>query len=150
MQINTELRNMFSYSIVLIIPTLLLIIILVVILHRKSNIKNINITTNNTKDIESIKNKYLHNIQIISNNLNKNIISKRYAYQLLSKIVRNFIYETTNIKVQYCTLEEIKKLNINELSELLEEYYQHEFARHSNGNIKESIKKTKKVITKWK
>ena len=88
MQINTELRNMFSYSIVLIIPTLLLIIILVVILHRKSNIKNINSTTNNTKDIESIKNKYLHNIQIISNNLNKNIISKRYAYQLLSKLLK--------------------------------------------------------------
>ena len=57
---------------------------------------------------------------------------------------------TKYIKVQYYTLEDIKKINMPILSKLVEEYYNPEFERVSKGNVLESIGKTKKVIENWK
>ena len=151
MQIDTELREMFSYSIILIIPLLLLIILLlIIILHKKKDIKNVKIIQPSSKNLIDIKSKYLYNIQILIVDLNTNKISERIAYQSLSRLIRNFIYEVTNIKVQYYTLEDIKKINMPILSKLVEEYYKQEFERVSKGNILESIDKTKKVIENWK
>lgn len=151
MQIDTELREMFSYSIILIIPLLLLIILLlIIILHKKKDIKKVNIIQPTSKNLFDIKNKYLYNIQILIDNLNNNKISERKAYQSLSRLIRNFIYEVTNIKVQFYTLEDIKIINMPILSKLVEEYYNPEFERVSKGNILESIDKTKKVIENWK
>lgn len=151
MQIDTELREMFSYSIILIIPLLLLIILLlIIILHKKKDIKNVKIIQPSSKNLIDIKSKYLYNIQILIVDLNTNKISERIAYQSLSRLIRNFIYEVTNIKVQYYTLEDIKKINMPILSKLVEEYYNPEFERVSKGNILESIDKTKKVIENWK
>ena len=151
MQIDTELREMFSYSIILIIPLLLLIILLlIIILHKKKDIKNVKIIQPSSKNLIDIKSKYLYNIQILIEDLNANKISERIAYQSLSRLIRNFIYEVTNIKVQYYTLEDIKKINMPILSKLVEEYYKQEFERVSKGNILESIDKTKKVIENWK
>ena len=151
MQIDTELREMFSYSIILIIPLLLLIILLlIIILHKKKDIKNVKIIQPSSKNLIDIKSKYLYNIQILIEDLNTNKISERIAYQSLSRLIRNFIYEVTNIKVQYYTLEDIKKINMPILSKLVEEYYNPEFERVSKGNILESIDKTKKVIENWK
>ena len=151
MQIDTELREMFSYSIILIIPLLLLIILLlIIILHKKKDIKNVKIIQPSSKNLIDIKSKYLYNIQILIEDLNTNKISERIAYQSLSRLIRNFIYEVTNIKVQYYTLEDIKKINMPILSKLVEEYYNPEFERVSKGNVLESIGKTKKVIENWK
>ena len=151
MQIDTELREMFSYSIILIIPLLLLIILLlIIILHKKKDIKNVKIIQPSSKNLIDIKSKYLYNIQILIEDLNTNKISERIAYQSLSRLIRNFIYEVTNIKVQYYTLEDIKKINMPILSKLVEEYYNPEFERVSKGNVLESIDKTKKVIENWK
>ena len=151
MQVETELRDMFSYSPILIIPILILIIlILVIILHKKKDINKIKVIIPEQKNLNEIKNKYLYNIKLLLNNLDNKKISNRTAYQSLSRLIRNFIFEVTNIKVQYYTLEDIKKLNMPILYELVEEYYNPEFQRYSNGNILESINKTKKVIEEWK
>lgn len=151
MQIETELRDMFSYSPILILPILLLIIILLVtILHKKKDIKKIKVVKLEQKNLNEIKSKYLYNIKLLINNLDNKKITNRTAYQNLSRLIRNFIFEVTNIKVQYYTLDDIKKLNIPILYELVEDYYDPEFQRYSNGNILKSINKTKKVIEEWK
>ena len=151
MQIETELRDMFSYSPILILPILLLIIILlVIILHKKKDIKKIKVVKLEQKNLNEIKSKYLYNIKLLINNLDNKKITNRTAYQNLSRLIRNCIFEVTNIKVQYYTLDDIKKLNIPILYELVEDYYDPEFQRYSNGNILKSINKTKKVIEEWK
>lgn len=151
MQVETELRDMFSYTPILIIPILLLIILLLIIIfHKKKDIKEVKIIIPEKKDINEIKNKYLYNIELLLENLDNKKISSRIAYQNLSRLIRNFIYEVTNIKIQYYTLEDIKTLNMPIVYKLVEEYYNPEFQRNSNGNIKESIEKTKKVIKEWK
>ncbi len=150
MQVLTELKSMFSYSIVPIIVLLFLIIIIIIILKliNKIELKK-QVVIPNHKELIDIKQRYLLRIQELENNLNNNSISSRKAYQSLSNLIRTFIYEATNIKVQNYTLKEINTLNMPILSDLVTEYYDPEFSVISKGNIISSINKTKGVIEKW-
>ena len=153
-QLKTELSNPFSYSIfpilILIIIIFLLILILFIRKKKKDAEKKIVIITPNEKDKNAIKNFYIEKINELLVNIQKNIISNREAYQSLSKLIRMFIYEMTNIKVQNYTLGDIKNINIPILYELVKEYYSPEFSRESKGDIISSIEKTRKVMEVWK
>lgn len=151
MQSKTDLRNMFSYSYIPLIILALIIGILSYILFYKKRNKNSNpvIIIPNYKNLIIIKTNYLNKINILLSDYNQNKISSRHAYQELSNIIRTFIYETTNIKVQNYTLEEIKNINMPILYELVSEYYDPEFAKYSEGNIEISINKTRGVIVRW-
>lgn len=152
MQVTTELNPLFSYS---LIPILILLIIIASILftYILTSPKNkkiiIPIKVPNKEDINTIKNKYLKEINKLIKKIETNSINNRLAYQELSLIIRNFVYEMTNIKVQTYTLQDIKYLNMPYLYELVQEYYNPEFAFNSSGNILNSINKTKGVIEKW-
>jgi len=150
MQIKTELNDMFSYSlfpvIILFVITVIFLLYLIII----KNNKKYNIITPNKKKLLNIKNNYLNNLDILLNDYSNNIISKREAYHRLSLSIRNFIYETTNIKVQYFTLEDIKSIDIPILYDLVSEYYNPEFSRKSEGNFYDSIERTRMVISRWK
>ncbi len=152
MQVTTNLNDPFSYSILPIIFFILLILLTITILiyiKRPKN-KKLTLVTPLPKDINNIKNKYLIIINNLISKINNNQITNRKAYQELSTTIRNFIYEMTGLSVQYCTLEEISHLNMPYLYELVNEYYDPEFARISNNNIINSINKTKGVIEQWK
>ena len=150
MQIKTELNDMFSYSlfpvIILFVITVIFLLYLIII----KNNKKYNIITPNKKKLLNIKNNYLNNLDILLNDYSNNIISKREAYHRLSLSIRNFIYETTNIKVQYFTLEDIKSIDIPILYDLVSEYYNPEFSRKSEGNFYDSLERTRMVISRWK
>lgn len=157
MQTSVKLQDPFSYSIYPVLIILVLLVLLTVYIifkyRRKNNIpKNIEetkIKEIDEKDIIKIKEKYLKKLQTVEEKLNSNKISVRHAYQMLSAIIRYFVFEVTNIKVQNYTLREIEKLKMPALTELIEEYYAPEFAEYSLGNIKASIEKTRKVIERW-
>ena len=154
MQIDFELNDMFSYSFLILIPffiVFILFIFLFIFLFINKKNKNIsnNCTIINKKDLNEIKNRYLYNLYLISEKLSKDSINSRVAYQRLSKTIRNFIYETTNIRVQNYTLKEIELLNMPILYELVKEYYNPEFCKVSKGNITNSINKTRMVIERW-
>ncbi len=154
MQIDFELNDMFSYSFLILIPFFIVFILFVFLFiflfinKKKKNISN-NCTIINKKDLNEIKNRYLYNLYLISEKLSKDSINSRVAYQRLSKTIRNFIYETTNIRVQNYTLKEIELLNMPILYELVKEYYNPEFCIISKGNITNSINKTRMVIERW-
>lgn len=150
MQIQTELKPMFSYSFIPILIIIIAIISIIIIpkLTKKKEIKK-QIVIANHKDLMEIKKRYLFKIQELENNFNNKKITNRKAYQELSNIIRNYIFEATNIKVQNYTLKEIEKINMPILYELVSEYYDPEFSIISVGNIISSINKTKTVIEKW-
>ena len=154
MRVETELRDMFSYSLLPLILVVLLLIITIIILkvykpkERKKQVIT-NVVVPPRKDITVIKKRYLEEIDKVLLGVNNGENKNRKAYQLLSKIVRNYIYETTNIKVQNYTLSEIEKVNMPSLYELVKEYYDPEFCKESLGNITDSIVKTREVIKKW-
>ena len=150
MQVQTELKPMFSYSFIPILIIILLLILTIVIYKyiKKKEIQK-QIVIPNHKDLMEIKRRYLLKIQELENNLNEKKISNRKSYQDLSSIIRNFIFEATNIKVQNYTLKEIKMINIPILYDLVNEYYDSEFSIISKGNIISSINKTRMVIERW-
>lgn len=154
MQITVKLQEAFSYS---ILPSLILLGLIVLLtiyfIWSKKNSKKTEekeiVIKEVKKDVNKIKEKYLKKLENLETKINEKKISIRGTYQNLSSIIRLFVYEVTNIKVQNCTLREIDKLNMPNLTRLIEEYYAPEFAEHSLGNIKSSLEKTRKVIEKW-
>lgn len=150
MQTSVNLQEPFSYSIYYIIIVLILIVILTlyfILTRKKKQIIEIKSVSIEEKNI--IKQKYMEQLDELEAKVDNNKISMRIAYQTLSSIIRHFIYEMTDIKVQNYTLKEIKSINIPVLYDLIKEYYAPEFAKQSLGNIKSSMEKTRKVIEKW-
>lgn len=154
MEVQTELRPMFSYSILILISAFIITVGFAILIKKikfkpkKNNIYQVKIPI--YKNVINIKRKYLNKLDKLYNDLNNNNISSRKAYQELSKIIRNFIFETTDIEVHNYTLNEIKMINMPILYELVKEYYDPEFAKISKGNIALSINKTRMVIERWK
>ena len=154
MELKTELQEMFSYSfipIIIIFIILVCLIIFTILFIKKTKKQNIIIKQIiPKKDINIIKNDYLSRINNLLNDINNKKVSNRKAYQQLSVLIRNFIYEATGIKVQNYSLEEIKITSIPYLYDLIYEFYDPEFNKISTSSIKDSINKTVSVIQKWK
>lgn len=151
MEIKTELNPMFSYSPIPAIIFGILLLLLLGIMNRKKKKKEVkkeNLTSISNKEKDT-KEKYIKKLEKLDNDLKMKKIKEKEAYQNLSKLIRNFMYETKNIKVQYYTLKEIEKLNIPMLEELIKECYDNEFKKETTGNINNTIEKTRKVIEKW-
>ena len=126
-----KLMPMIYYSYVLIIILLILIIIISLILLYKKKI--------------TIKDKFILKIKILENKVNLKKISNKDAFTQLSKIIREYISKTTGTNVINYSLKEIKKLNNDTLTTLIEECYKYEFS-NIKGDINKSITKAKELI----
>ena len=157
MQISINLQEPFTYSIIpLIVSICIIVIITIYLIYTKiisQKIKNEEevkeIPEKNIKDIPVIKGKYMNELDSIEYKYENKMISLRKAYQLISESIRLFIFEVTDITTQNYSLSEIKKLNIPNLYELIEEYYEPEFASKSKGDFKASINKARGVVKQW-
>lgn len=154
MQTSVKLQETFSYSIFVIVAILFLILAFTIYILIKNKKKQRKINTVEIKEVskdkkELIQQKYLNELEKLENKIKQNEITLRQVYQKLSNIIRHFVYEVTGIKVQNYTLEEIEKINMTMLHELIKEYYAPEFAKKSLGDAKSSVEKTRKVIEKW-
>lgn len=154
MQITVKLQDMFSYSPIMVFVYIILVIIFVVVFWprkkkepKKQEIPKAKVIPTTT--IMDLKNKYIKILTDIEMRHSENKITDRVAYQELSALVRNFVFEVTGIKVQNYTLEDIKKANLPKLYELIAECYVPEFAAENNSNVQDSIKRARKVIGEW-
>ncbi len=97
-----------------------------------------------------LKRKYDRLLIQLADDAEKGNITEREAYQSLSRHVRDFVYEMTGVKVQNYTLQELKGMNMPKLAALIEECYVPEFALDNcRSDVKETIKKARKVIGEW-
>lgn len=159
MRTTINLQEPFTYSFLPLIITFLLIIgfTIYIILSKKPKDKVKGkmeevkvISERNIKNIPVIKNKYLQQLNDIEDKYTNNKIELRKAYQLISEAIRLFVFEVTDITTQNYSLTEIKKINIPVLYELIEEYYEPEFASKTIGDFNSSINKARRVINEWK
>lgn len=159
MRTTINLQEPFTYSFLPLIITFLLIIgfTIYIILSKKPKDKVKGkmeevkvIPERNIKNIPVIKNKYLQQLNDIEDKYTNNKIELRKAYQLISEAIRLFVFEVTDITTQNYSLTEIKKINIPVLYELIEEYYEPEFASKTIGDFNSSINKVRRVINEWK
>lgn len=158
MQTTIKLQGTFTYSLIpigIIICFVLAMTFYLIYLKtkkKKVRVEDFNlkvITKNNKKNVPIIKNKYLEQLNSIEYKYKNNYIDLRKAYQLISECIRMFVYELTDITAQNYSLKEIKKINIPDLYELIEQYYEPEFASKSIGDFNVSIEKARRVIKEW-
>ncbi len=156
MQTSIKLQFLYGYSNIPLVIFCFLVIILTIyfILKWNKNKKTKTIKTEkkseeNIKNILAKKEKYLKQLDKIDNKYKNKKIALRKAYQQISATIRLFVFEVTNIKTQNYSLSEIKELNMPALYELIEEFYEPEFASRSEGDFEASINNARRVIEKW-
>ena len=157
MQTSINLQEPFTYSVIPLMISICLSIIFIILIYlnklaKKTKIENVEvkeIPEKNIKNIPVIKGKYLNQLDSIEYKYENQMIELRKAYQLISEAIRLFVFEITDITTQNYSLTEIKKLNIPILYNLIEEYYQPEFASKPIGDFKSSINKARRVINEW-
>ena len=151
--ITVELQEQFSYW-----PVILWIIVglagtlLILFLRFKFNPKKKPFPKPKAiapQSLAALKEKYNRALNGIESARLEEQISDRQAFQALSKIVRDFVFEATGIKVQNYTLSEIQTANLPRLYELIPGCYIPEFAVEANANIYDTIMKARKVISEW-
>ena len=101
-------------------------------------------------DINVVKNKYLSELAGIDRDFSMGKEDIRGAYQRMSQCIRQFVHAVTGIKVQNYTLQDIRRLNMPMLYALVAEYYAPEFARKSEGDVRNSLDKTRSLIERWR
>lgn len=154
MPITVELQDMHSYSLVMpiiagivvaiIIGTIVAIVVMKKMKQRASVPREITVA-----DREKIKARYIGLLNQLEAQCRNGKYTNRKAYQELSKIARNYIYETTGVKVQNYTLDEIRTTNMTGLYNVVSECYAPEFSIDKNGDIYSSIVKVRKVVEGW-
>ena len=154
MPITVELQKMHSYSLVLpVVAGIMGVIVLgtIIFFIVKALMKpSVNAPREITvKDREQIKLKYINMLNALETKCRRAEISNRKAHLELSKIARDYVYETTGVKVQNYTLNEIKGTNMPGLYNVVSECYAPEFSIDKNGDIYTSISKARKVVEGW-
>lgn len=155
MQITVELQKSFSYlPLLLYLLAGVLGVVLIIFWPKKRKKQNtgpvfLKPQPLPPQNIASLKNKYTALLSDLAKRCSENKLSHRKAFQKLSKIVRDFVFEATGIQVQYYTLSEIQVAGLPKLYELISECYAPEFSRKSNSNVYEAINKARKVIEEW-
>lgn len=158
MQTSIKLQEPFTYSVIPFMITICFVLAMtfyLIYLNRKKKkvrVENDNlkvIPEKNIKNVPVIKDKYLEQLNSIEYKYTNNMIDLRKAYQLISESIRMFVFEITDITTQNYSLKEIKRLNIPNLYELIEEYYEPEFANKSVGDFGVSIEKARRVVKEW-
>ena len=156
MPITVELQDMHSYSLILPIIAgiigVIFVATIVVIIVKKLYASKENVTVHREitiEDREKIKARYIGLLNGLEARCRSEKYSNRKAHQELSKIARNYIYETTGVKVQNYTLDEIRGTNMAGLYNVVSDCYAPEFSIDKNGDIYSSIAKARKVVEGW-
>ena len=150
MKIDRDISLPFSYSENLVKYLIIIVIIISLVLvydrfFRKKIIKIIH-----KPNIPKLKDKYAKRLDILYNDVQSNKIDVRNGYIRLSNIVRDFIEKATDIKVSSFSKSDAKKMGMDDLVLLMEEYYPPEFAKNDNSDILRSIKNSREIIQNWK
>lgn len=157
MPTDVKLQDMFSYSkaVVIIAAALFLAFgifcLVLFLLRQKKRREEMKLRIEEPPEftMEKLKSKYVIMLSRLGEKYSSENRENRKGYEELSRMVRNFVYEATGIKVQYYTLEDIKTLGKPSLTELIGTCYPPEFGPEGFGPLLATIEKAKKVINEW-
>lgn len=166
MPISVELQPMFQYSLLFVIiafAIVLLIGIVAVIIFilsflkkgkpaKAPKVKPVASPPEKKPVVMSLvqaKGIYLSKLDQLNERYNRKEIDNRRAHQELSLIARGFVNEVTGIEVLNLTLEEISRLNMPFLADIIDACYVPEFAEDEPGDVTQNINKARMVIREW-
>ncbi|SNU08237.1 hypothetical protein SAMN06297422_11677 [Lachnospiraceae bacterium] len=117
---------------------------------RLKRAKQIRIKKISEATLEGKKKKYIGELIYIESDLVNNRITIRTAYHKMSRCIRGFVRDVTGLNVDKYTLSEITSVGIPNLTNLVREYYEPEFARETRTDVRGSIMRTRMTIEGWR
>ena len=100
-------------------------------------------------DLGKLKVTYLAQLDQIEAKFNEDPTQIRPAYEGMSRVVREFVYKATGTEVDKFTLHEISQTKFQGLAKLVGEYYQPEFDQISEGDVRDSLMKSRRLMSEW-
>ena len=162
METTINLRRLFDFSKLPIIITaailgLLTVAIVLMLLYnllkdwqRKEKTKEVIEEKVFVKpDMDKLKAEYLALLDGIEAKFNEDTTKIRPAYEGMSRVVRDFVYRATGTEVDKFALYEICQTEYQDLAVLVGEYYQPEFDKISEGDVRESLQKSRRLVSEW-
>ena len=161
MPTTIDLRRLFDYSSLPILITgvvLGLLTLLIIGMFLYGVLKNLKVKTKEKvveepvfvkQDIAKLKTQYLAALDKIEASYNQDTTKIRPAYEGMSKVVREFVYKATGTEVDKFTLAEISNTEFKELTMLVGEYYKPEFDKISEGDVRASLEKSRRLVAEW-
>ena len=100
-------------------------------------------------DMTKLKAEYLASLDKLEAKFNEDTTKIRPAYEGMSIIVREFVYKATGTEVDKFTLSEISQTEFEDLTHLVGEYYKPEFDKISEGDVRASLAKSRRLVSEW-
>ena len=96
-----------------------------------------------------LKAEYLALLDGIEAKFNEDTTKVRPAYEGMSRVVRDFVYRATGTEVDKFALYEISHTEYKNLAKLVGEYYQPEFDQISEGDVRDHLAKSRRLVSEW-
>lgn len=96
-----------------------------------------------------VRDSYLAQLRYTRQLYSEGNISCKEGYLRLSRIIKGFINDYSEIDIATKTLAEIRGMEVPYVETLVEEYYAVEFAPDLEGDLYKSLDTTEKVIELW-
>ena len=100
-------------------------------------------------DMSKLKTEYLALLDGIEAKFNQDPTKIRPAYEGMSRVVRDFVYRATGTEVYKFALYEICQTEYRDLASLVGEYYQPEFDKISEGDVRDALQKSRRLVSEW-
>ena len=100
-------------------------------------------------DMTKLKAEYLSLLDGIEAKFNADPTKIRPAYEGMSRVVRDFVFRATGTEVDKFALYEICQTEYQDLASLVGEYYQPEFDKISEGDVRDALAKSRRLVTEW-
>ena len=100
-------------------------------------------------DMSKLKTEYLALLDGIEAKFNQDPTKIRPAYEGMSRVVRDFVYRATGTEVDKFALYEICQTEYRDLASLVGEYYQPEFDKISEGDVRDALQKSRRLVSEW-
>ncbi|MBR3279364.1 MAG: hypothetical protein IKG01_10780 [Lachnospiraceae bacterium] len=100
-------------------------------------------------DMTKLKTEYLSLLDGIEAKFNEDPTKIRPAYEGMSRVVRDFVFRATGTEVDKFALYEICQTEYRDLASLVGEYYQPEFDKISEGDVRDALQKSRRLVSEW-
>ncbi len=161
METTVNLRRLFDFSKLPIIITaavlgLLTVAIVLMLLYnllkdmkRKEKKEVVEEKVFVKPEMEKLKTEYLALLDGIEAKFNEDTTKIRPAYEGMSRVVRDFVFRATGTEVDKFALYEICQTEYKDLADLVGEYYQPEFDKISEGDVRDALQKSRRLVSEW-
>ena len=163
METTINLRRLFDFSQLPIIITgavLAVLTVAIILMFLYTILKNMELKQKEAEevieqkvfvkpDMTKLKAEYLALLDGIEAKFNEDTTKVRPAYEGMSRVVRDFVYRATGTEVDKFALYEISQTEYKNLAKLVGEYYQPEFDQISEGDVRDHLAKSRRLVSEW-